>query len=50
MLIILQGLRDLEDLSVQNNPITRLQGFTFAGIRNVSNLLLGHNQINRIEG
>jgi Leucine-rich repeat (LRR) protein len=45
-----QGLSDLELISVQNNPINRLQGFSFAGLRNVSNLHLGHNQISKIEG
>ena len=38
------------EISVQNNPIKILSSFAFAGIRNVSNLMLGHNQLSVIEG
>ena len=31
----------MEEISVQNNPIKVLSSFAFAGIRNVSSLMLG---------
>ena len=40
----------MEEISVQNNPIKVLSSFAFAGIRNVSSLMLGHNQLSVIEG
>ena len=38
------------EISVQNNPILHLQGFAFAGIRNVTNIYLGYNRLKQIDG
>ena len=48
-LFFCQDLHDMTEISVQNNPITQLQGFALAGIRNVTNLYLGYNRLNRID-
>ncbi len=40
----------MTDISVQNNRLEELGPFSFAGIRNVTNLYLGYNQIGRIHG
>ena len=40
----------MTEISLQNNPIRTLSSFAFSGIRNVSNLMLGHNQLSVIEG
>ena len=40
----------MAEISVQNNPIKILSSFAFAGIRNVSSLMLGHNQLSVIQG
>jgi Leucine-rich repeat (LRR) protein len=40
----------MTEISIQNNPITHLTGFAFAGLRNVTNLYLGYNRLKRIDG
>ena len=49
-LLILQGLRNVEHISVQDNPIKRLPGFAFAGLRNITELHLGYNKLEKIDG
>ncbi len=46
----LQDLRDMTELSLQNNPLSELHGFALAGMRNVTNVYLGYNRIARIDG
>ena len=36
-------MRDVQHISVQDNPIKRLPGFAFAGMRNITELHLGYN-------
>lgn len=42
------GLSDMEELSLQNNPLQMLASFSFAGVSNISNIYLGHNKIAEI--
>ena len=46
----LQGLRNVDIISVQDNPIKRLPGFAFAGLRNITKLHLGYNKLEKIDG
>ena len=49
-LLTLQDLRNLSEISLQNNPLTTLPGFAFAGMRNITNIYLGYNRLNKIDG
>jgi len=40
----------MAEISIQNNPLTRITGFAFAGLRNVTNLCLGYNRVTEIDG
>ena len=40
----------MAEISIQNNPLARLTGFAFAGLRNVTHLCLGYNRITKIDG
>ena len=35
---------------MQDNPIKRLPGFAFAGLRNITELHLGYNKLEKIDG
>jgi len=40
----------MTEISLQNNPLTVLPGFAFAGMRNVTNIYLGYNRLEKIDG
>jgi hypothetical protein len=40
----MQGVSNVEEISLRWNPIETISGFAFAGMRNVSQIYLGYNK------